>query len=290
MKSGVVLFVMVLAGSAWADDPKPPPPDAQFVEFNEWFFMTPNADGSVPHSDRVLLGKRHHDSERCKGCQDFIVAGRVDDEPGIGWFQTRLAKPEDLVAGRRVVYPRVPIKKKEDKPDTWVYRMVVDVVDAPPGKVIVAGASDVEVDRAGLRVIVDDKAPALAMTGKEDAQHFHPEHWLVYVGDGTPDPDGCEARMAIAIKAPAKKGAEGTFMRTDNGELITTKYAWHSHAATKAELVDGARIAAFSEGGDVPDRRSAYSFEWDINKIKIVDGVARIGNSSARLDVLRILD
>jgi hypothetical protein len=266
--------------------------DLHFLEADDWFFF-PYPENSNSARGRIMLGKKiKESSDEAKGAAVFNVSAENRQYDAKRYFKSRIAKPEEIVVGRHVVYPLSPIQSKNDKDEAgWAYRQIIDLVDAPRGQVIVAGLDNPVVDRAGLRVLVGETDPAIAMTGKEDAQHFHPEHWLVFTGDSAPDASGHDTRMAIAIKPPAKKGDEGTFLVLGNGEVVATRYAYRSHAATRSELKKGLRVAKFTVGGDPPSREGAYAETWYVGDLdEVTPGAIRMGNGSVRVDSLRIIE
>jgi hypothetical protein len=265
--------------------------DPQFVESDDWFFF-PYPEESMSKRGRVMLGKRiKESSDEVKGAAVFHAADNHQYDAK-RYFKCRPARPEELVVGRHVVYSANPIQSKSDKDEaSWSYRQIVDLVDAPKGQLIVAGTDNPVVDRAGLRVLVGENDPTIALTGREDAQHFHPEHWLVFTGASAPDADGHDTKMALAIKAPAKKGEEGTFLVLSSGEIVTTRWAYRSHVATRGELRKGLRVAKFTVAGDPPSREGAYAEPWYVGDLgEVTPGVIRMENGSVRLEALRVVE
>jgi hypothetical protein len=269
-----------------------PPADPHFLEPDDWFFI-PASSGSAARGE-VKLGKKTDDPVDIKGATRFAVpsVGRAYDAKV--FFKTRIARPEDLFVGRWVVYPRHAIKSKADKDlaTDWNYRRIVNLVDAPKGQLIVAGRTDSVVERDGLRVIVGgDADPTIVMTGKEDAHHFHAEHWLVYTDTTPPDAGGHDTTMALAIKAPDKPGAAGTFLVLVSGDIITTKVAYKTHVATKAELKAGLRVALFTNGGDAPTRAGAYYETWRVgNLTSFTNGIPKMDNASVGVETMRVVE
>jgi hypothetical protein len=265
--------------------------DAQFVDGDDWFFL-PYPENMYSIHGQAKLGKMKDERPETPGTKVFTVDAENAKFSARTYFQTRLAKPAELTLGRRVVYPMREIGSAKDRPTTWGYRRIVNVVDAPKGSVIVDGSSNPIVAMSTLRVLVGgDADPAIAMTGKEDAHGFHPEHWLVYTDERAPDADGCEAKMGLAIRAPPKPGEPGTFLMLDSGAIVTSKWAWRSHVATRGELKTGTRIAQFTSGPDAPARDLAYRDAWWVGALTRVDGsVIRIGNSSVPINVLRVVE
>jgi hypothetical protein len=213
--------------------------------------------------------------------------------PSKTWFRTKVAKPEDLYVGRRIIYTQREIKRREDLEDfeTWSYGRIINIGDADKGTVIVARSDTPDAELAkGVRVIVGgDPDPKLELTGKEDPQYFHPEHWLVFTGKGEPGADGFDAKMALAVTAPAKPGEAGTFLRLDTDDLITTKHAVRTRQATKADLKAGLEVALF-ERGEPPHREAAYAYTWWVGKLTSVDhGYPKVGNHSVSLSGMRVV-
>lgn len=260
-------------------------PDTQFVDGDDWFFL-PYPENSMSAHGQIKLGRMKNETPEYKGTKLFWVGAENTQYSARTYFQTRLAKPGELTVGRRVVYPLNPLTSAKDKAEmSWGYRRIVDLVDAPKGQAIVDGSSNPIVDLAALRVIVGgDPDPAMAMSGKQDAHGFHPEHWLVYSDERAPDADGVETKMALAIRP-------GTFLMLDSGAIVTSKYAYHSHVATRGELKTGTRVAMFTSGSDAPTRDLSYRETWWVGALTSVSGnVVKVGNRSIAIDVLRIIE
>src|SRR5256885_654699 len=149
--------------------------DPQFVAADDWVFIS-YPENMYSQNGQIRLGKLGEKPAEVAGAKSFWVPAESRAYDAKTFFKTRMARPQDLVLGRRVIYPLRDIHSESDKPDAWGYRRIIDLVDAPKGKLIVHGSSDPEVELALLRVIVGgDPDPTIAMSGKEDAHHFHPE-------------------------------------------------------------------------------------------------------------------
>ena len=267
--------------------------DAQFVEADDWFFL-PYPENSESAHGQIKLGTMKDEPPEFKGTKVFWVGAENRKWPARTYFQTRMAKPQELLLGRRVVYPLGEIKSAKDKAEMgWGYRRIINLVDAPKGHVIVDGSSNPEVELASLRVIVGGEPdPTITMSGKQDAHGFHPEHWLVFAEDRQPDADGVETKMALAIRPPPKPGEAGTFLMLDSGQILTTKHAWRSRPATRAELKTGTRVAIFFASGiDPPSRDLAYRETWWIGPLtSVTPAVIKVGKSSVRVESMRIVE
>ena len=266
--------------------------DAQFVGADDWFFL-PYPENSNSSNGQIKLGKMQSERSEYPGAKCFWVGHENRQHSAKTFFKTRMATPQDLVLGRRVIHPLSEIKTANDKAEmSWGYHRITNLVDAPKGQLIVHGSTNPEVDVTSLRVIVGGEPdPTITMTGKEDVHHFHPEHWLVFTGTSEPDANDLEAKMALAIRPPAKPGDEGVFLMLESGAILTTKHAYRSRPATRAELKTGTRVALFPSGLDLPSRERAYREAWWIGPLtNVTPSFIKVGRSTVRAEVMRIIE
>ena len=280
-------FCMPIVGAVDAGEPV----DPQLVAAHEWFFL-PYPESSESAPGEIKLGTMRDEKPEFPGTKVFWVDKENRPYPGRTYFKTRMARPQDLVLGRRVVYPLGEVKTQEDKRQmSWGYRRLVDLVDAPRGQVIVDGHTNPIVDASILRVLVGGEPdPVINMSGKEDLHHFHPEHWLVATEARDPGEGGVEAKMALAIRAPATPGEEGVFLVIDSGAIVTSKYAYRTRPASRAELATGRRVAVFGASMDLPDRDVAYRTAWWVGPLGLVTpAVIKLGRSTVRPEMIRVV-
>jgi len=266
--------------------------DPQLIAAEECFFI-PYPEISQSTAGQIMLGSPSDEPSEYPGMKSFWVKSQNRTFSSRTYFRTRMARPQDLVLGRRVIYPLSEIKTENDKLEAgWGYRHIIDLVDAPKGRAIVTGSSNREVELAILRVIIGgDSDPPITMSGKEDAHHFHPEHWLVFTEARQPDADGNDTKMALAIRPPAKPGDEGVFFMLNSGAIITTKHAYKTHVAKRGELKTGTRIALFTAGSDVPERHLAYRETWWVGPLTDVQpAFIKVGRSTVRAELLRVVE
>ena len=94
----------------------------------------------------------------------------------------------------------------------------------------------------------------------------------------------------LAVRVPAKAGDEGVFLVLASGDMVTTRYAYRSRPATKADLKTGTRVANFTMGGDPPSREGAYQQPWWIgNLTDVTPSVAKMGKESVRVEMFSML-
>jgi hypothetical protein len=311
MKLAVGLAGLTLCGgllaTAIAEDPKPAgdakpaeakpekKPDPHFVEPGDFFFL--QWPENTHKKGTIYVGYKtdgDNDEPGTTLFRDFTTTNYVFNSKE--FYRTRPAKPEDLYVGRRIIYPgqKIDSRAKLEEGAMWKFGRIASFAEVKDlkkgeGEILVAGFDPADL-AYGVRVIVGgDKDLEVKLTGSEDRHFFHPEHRLIYVDKGKPDADGHDVVMAILLKAPEKDGEPGTYLSLYNGDVVTSKYAYKTRPATKADLKAGLRIALPERS--VEHRHQAYRGGWWVGDLTSVEGgIARVGNGTVRWEQMRVIE
>lgn len=193
---------------------------------------------------------------------------------------------------------RQPKDRTEALKIPWFLARVVNNDDLGRGQVLTAAGLVVNV--AAAWVIDGDASPRGNVSGSEDRQFLHPDHYLV--GDAElPEKDWRRIFAAVAIQPPsaATKG-EGQMLMANSGNVLWTKHAWRTRLADPKDLVLGAHVYcldARDHNGlfrNPENRREALGHAWFVAKItdtsELFKNVVTLGgNFKANIDALRVV-
>lgn len=254
----------------------------------------------------ALLGKQTAPPNSA-GEATFMLLGDGSTKTSRVAYRSRRAAPADLAVGVLVAVHdatngdglyRSPMTRQEAMTHNWFVARIVSVDPVPQGHVLVSGGYGVLVD--ALRVVEGDEGPRIPTPGPEDAMFVKPDHWFVSNTE-LPNDGYATAHLAVAIQPPSEQTRhEGDFLLLNTGERKWFKHAWHSRAATPADIKLGAHVVVYdATRGDgvyrAPTKRvEALNGNWFIAKVtdtsESFKGVVTVsGGYRAATDGLRVL-